>query len=102
MINVVARFIVKDGFAEEFEAAVASARPAYLSDEGCLRFDLQRQLKSTEIYILLESYADKDALRRHSEMKEFAEFRAATAELIEGPAEVTLLSPVGEQIALAG
>ena len=102
MINVVARFVVKEDRAPEFEVAVATARAAYLSDEGCLRFDLQRQLKSTEIYVLLESYADKDALRRHSEMKEFAEFRAATADLTEGPAEVTLLSPVGEQIALAG
>ena len=102
MINIIARFIVKNDCAQEFEAAVATARKAYLTDEGCLRFDLQRQLKSETVYVLLEAYTDKDALRRHSEMPEFAEFRAATADLIEGPAEVTLLSPVGEQVDLAG
>lgn len=100
MINVIARVAVKDGSAQEFEAAAAAVRPAFLSDSGCLRFDLQRQIKVEGGYVLLESYDSEEALRRHSQMEEFAAFGAAMADLIEGKPEITLLSPVGEQVDL--
>ena len=42
MINVIATISVKPECTDDFEAAVATARTAFLADEGCLRSDLQR------------------------------------------------------------
>ena len=100
MINVTAAFTVKEGRSEEFEALVASVRGTYLADEGCLRFDLQRDRKVETEYVLLEAYDSIDALRRHGAMPRFAEFGAAAADLLVGEPRVSLLVPVGDQVDL--
>lgn len=101
MINVTARFAVKEGRAEDFEALVASVRDAFLADDGCLRYDLQRDRKNELGYVLLETYDSSDALRRHGAMQEFADFGGAVATMLTGEPEIHLLVPVGKQIALA-
>ncbi len=101
MINVIARISVKPDSTQEFEAAVAAARGAFLSDVGCLRYDLQRVARSEGDYVLLEAYDSKDSLRRHGSMDEFAAFGAAIESLVQGPPEVIVLSPVGDQVDLA-
>lgn len=101
MFNVIARISVKPESTDEFEAAVATARGAFLTDEGCLRYDLQRVAKSDGSYVLLECYDSKEALRRHGEMAEFAAFTEATKDLVLAAPEVIVLTPVGEQVALA-
>lgn len=101
MINVIARISVKPESTEDFEAAVAAARAPFLADAGCLRYDLQRVVKSDGDYVLLESYDSQEALRRHSSMDEFAAFGEAIKTLVQGPPEITVLSPVGDQVGLA-
>ncbi|WP_346006824.1 putative quinol monooxygenase [Janibacter terrae] len=101
MINVIARISVQPESTDEFETAVATARASFLADEGCLRYDLQRVARSEGDYVLLEAYDSKDALRRHGAMDEFAAFGEAIGTLVQGPPEVTVLSPVGDQVGLA-
>lgn len=101
MINVIARISVKPESTDAFEAAVATARPAFLADSGCLRYDLQRVAKSEGDYVFLEAYDSKEALARHGAMDEFAAFGKASADLVLGPPEVTVLRPVGDQVDLA-
>lgn len=102
MLNVIATISVKPECTDEFEAAVATAREAFLADEGCLRYDLQRVAKSEGDYVFIEAYDSKDALRRHGAMEEFAAMGQATKTFVTGPPQVTVMSPVGDQVDLAG
>lgn len=100
MFNVIATISVKPECTEDFEAAVATARAAFLTDKGCLRYDLQRVAKSEGDYVFIEAYDSKDALRRHGEMAEFAAMGEATKTYVTGPPRVTVTSPVGDQVDL--
>lgn len=97
MINVTATVSVREDRTTEFEAAVAAARPGMLADSGCLRWDLQRVSRSTTDYVLLETYADGEALKRHGSAPEFAAFGEALKDLVTGPPTITVLKPVGAQ-----
>jgi len=97
MINVTAAVSVREDRTEQFEQAVAAARPGMLADEGCLRWDLQRVSGSQTDYVLLEAYADGDALRRHGSSAEFAAFGETLKGLVTGAPTIVVLKPVGEQ-----
>lgn len=97
MINVTAAIGVREDRAAEFEAVIAAARPGMLAGPGCLRYDLQRVSGSRTDYVLLEAYADGDAIRRHGESDEFSALGAALADLVTGAPVITVLKPVGEQ-----
>jgi len=98
MINVTAAVTVREDRTADFEAAVAAARPAMLVDEGCTRWDLQRVSGSKVDYVLLEEYADGEALRRHGSSTEFAMFGEVLKDLVAGPPVISVLRPVGEQV----
>ncbi|MBA4608024.1 antibiotic biosynthesis monooxygenase [Aeromicrobium sp. Marseille-Q0843] len=98
MINVTAAVTVREDRTAEFEQAVAAARPGMLVDEGCTRWDLQRVSGSEVDYVLIEEYADGDALRRHGSSAEFATFGEVLKDLVAGPPVISVLRPVGEQI----
>lgn len=97
MINVTAAVTVREDRTAEFEAAVAAARPGMLADPGCTRWDLQRVSRSEVDYVLLEEYADGDALRRHGSSPEFAAFGEVLQDLVAGAPVLSVLRPVGEQ-----
>lgn len=97
MINVTAAVTVREDRTAEFEEAVAAARPGMLADEGCLRWDLQRVSGSEVDYVLLEQYADGDALRRHGKSPEFAAFGGVLKDLVAGAPVISVLRPVGDQ-----
>lgn len=97
MINVTAAVSVREDRTADFEQAVADARPGMLADEGCLRWDLQRVSGSQTDYVLLEAYADGDALRRHGSSAEFAAFGEVLKDLVAGAPAISVLKPVGEQ-----
>ena len=99
MINVTAQFTVREDRTEDFEKAIAEARPHMLADEGCLRYDLQQVHKSDTEYVLLEAYDSGDALRRHGELPAFKDMGRALADLLAAEPVVTVMKPVGEQIA---
>lgn len=102
MINVMARFAVKEGREAQFEEAIAIARPQMMADSGCLRYDLQKSRRSSTDYVLLESYDSKEAIQRHGELEAFRAFGEAVKDLLEGEPEVVFLAPVGDQVDAAG
>jgi len=101
MINVTAAVSVREDRTADFEQAVADARPGMLADPGCLRWDLQRVSRSDTDYVLLEAYADGEALKRHGSSEEFAAFGQVLQDLVTGAPVITVLKPVGEQAGAA-
>ncbi|MBA4607132.1 antibiotic biosynthesis monooxygenase [Aeromicrobium sp. Marseille-Q0843] len=100
-INATVGFTIHAGTNAQFEAAFAQARDAFLADEGCLRYDLQRVRGSDVDYVLLEAYASEDAVEAHGANPALRTLgRALKGSLLSGP-DVVVLDPAGEQVELA-
>lgn len=101
MINVIATLRVRDGQGERLEQAMSAVRAQTLQEPGRLRYDLQRQRRSTIDYVMLEAWESTAALREHGESEAFARLGAELAEIMADAPTVTVLEPLGEQVPLA-
>lgn len=99
-INAVVSFTVNEGTNEQFESAFASTRAAFLEDEGCLRYDLQKVRGSDDKYVLLETYESEESIERHNANPALRTLgRALKGSLLSGP-DILILDPAGEQVSL--
>ncbi len=100
-INASVSFTVNEGTNEQFETAFAQSRVAFLEDEGCLRYDLQKVRGSDVDYILFETYESEAAIETHNANPALRTLgRALKGSLLSGP-DILILDPVGEQVPLA-
>jgi quinol monooxygenase YgiN len=97
-ISVVVTFQVDPRSHDAFEALVARVRPVMMGDPGCLRYDLQRAGKDSSSYVLLETYRDRESLKRHSESEAFRALEGELKGLLTAAAEMKVLRGVGEQV----
>lgn len=97
-INIVATFQVDPRKHEEFESVMAHVRPVMMEDPGCLRYDLQRAGKDSSTYVLLETYSDRESLKRHAESEAFRGLEAQLRDVLTAAPEINVLRPVGEQV----
>jgi len=91
-VNVVATMKVKEGQQDAVLAAIAEAAPHFHDDPGCRLYAPQRSGRSR--VVLIESYSDQDALKAHAESSAFKELQEKLADLVEGPSDITLCTPV--------
>lgn len=99
-INAAVSFTIVEGTNEQFESAFAEAREAFIQDEGCLRYDLQRVRGSDVEYVLLEAYESDAAIERHNANPSLRTLgRALKGSLLDGP-HVRILETVGRQVRL--
>lgn len=100
-INAAVSFTVNDGTNEQFETAFAETRAAFLEDEGCLRYDLQKVRGSEVDYVLFETYETEAAIEVHNANPALRTLgRALKGSLLSGP-DILIMDPAGEQVALA-
>jgi RimJ/RimL family protein N-acetyltransferase/quinol monooxygenase YgiN len=64
------------------------------AEPGCERYDLYRASAEGQTFHLFERYSSAEALDAHRAAAYFVEYRRRIADLIEGPVDVTLLTPV--------
>lgn len=99
-INAAVLFTINEGTQEQFESAFAEGRKAFLEDEGCLRYDLQKVRGSELDYILLEAYETEGAIEIHNANPALRTMgRALKGSIASGP-DIRILEPAGEQVAL--
>ena len=89
-VIVVATITPKAGKLEEVEAVFAAAIPKVHEEPGCELYALHR---SQEALVMIERWADADALKAHGRGATMAEIGAGLTDLTEGRAEITLLEP---------
>lgn len=71
MLAVIATLEVKEGMESEFEAVMKELAAKVTANEpGCSLYALYRA-KAPRTYVMLERYADKDALAAHSQSDHF-------------------------------
>ena len=71
-----------------FAALAAKVRA---EEKGCLRYDLCRSVESPSTYVVVETYADQDALQVHSSTPHFLEFIGKMQEFAAGPPKIEML-----------
>jgi quinol monooxygenase YgiN len=97
-INASVSFTINEGTNEQFESAFADSRAAFLEDEGCRRYDLQKVRGSDVAYVLFETYDSEAAIELHNANPALRTLgRALKGSLLSGP-DVLLLDPAGEQV----
>jgi heme-degrading monooxygenase HmoA len=89
MITELAEIVVKDGTAQQFEAAVASAAPLFKRARGCRSMRLERGIEHPDTYLLVvewETLEDHEVHFRQS--ADFQEWRRLVGDYFAAPPKV--------------
>ncbi len=86
----------KEGAGEKVETAFAPAIKATRGEKGCLAYDLNRDTKAPEQYLVYERWQSLAALEAHLKSPHIATLLAALGDLLAAPPEVRVLLPAGE------
>ena len=90
MIGVVATISVLNGKEAEFEKiAIKLVEAVNLEEEDNLFYRLYK--KSSNVYIILEGYKDKNALDYHITTSHYKKYGKAMAEFLDGRPEVVIM-----------
>ena len=83
MRTIVAYLTAKPGLEDKFkEAMTAQAKRCLANEPGCLQFDVVQDPKEPTRFVMLEVYADSDAIKAHTDSQHFKDFRAVSGELL--------------------
>lgn len=86
---------VKDGATDKFEAAFAKAVKPTRAEKGCLTYDLNREAKSPNQYVLYERWQNLPALQAHLDAKHITTLLAELGDLLASPPELRIFFPTG-------
>ena len=94
MITIIARLKVTEGKDDEFKAVFAKLSAAVRdNEEGCSFYQLTSTRTSGE-YVVVERYADKDAIKAHATSAHFAEAGPGLVACLAGAHEIEQLHDV--------
>jgi quinol monooxygenase YgiN len=79
---IVSEITAASGREAELETALRSVASASVSEAGCLGFDCSRDLNDPARFVLVEHWADLDAIKAHGASGHLAAFRKAIDGLI--------------------
>lgn len=87
---------VKPGQAGKLEAAFARAVKPSRKEKGCLAYDLSRDVRAADRYVVYERWHDLAALEAHLKSKHVTALLAELGDLLAEPPQLRVLVPVGE------
>ena len=90
MLIVVAKFTVKPGKKQEIIQLAQELIAATRQEAGCISYNLLEDPYQENGMVFFEEWADKQALQSHFTMPHIAEWRQKSADLKEGPSELSL------------
>ena len=94
-IGVVATLPVQEGKNEEFEAVFLELAALVTANEpGCMFYTLNRSKSDPQVYKVLESYTDEDALKAHGQTEYFKAANVKLGPLLAGRPDIEYLDGV--------
>jgi len=90
MITIVAKSRVIKGQEEAFTAMTKELIEASQLEEGCLSYDLYRDISDPQVFTFIEVWQDQAAIDRHNASEHFTRVVPQLAAFREGPSEVRL------------
>jgi quinol monooxygenase YgiN len=95
MIAVIATFSVRTGMETDFEQLMAELATQVRSEEpGCRLYQLCKSPEASK-YVMMERYADQQALALHTQTAYFKAAMPRMGALLEGRAGIQVLTEVG-------
>ena len=92
MVVVVAENYIIPEKAEEFKAAMKPVVERVRTEPGCVAYDLAQHKKDPSIFVFVEKWADKDALRAHGNAEWFLAALAEVKPLQSAPTKMSIYS----------
>lgn len=94
MITVFAAFVAKPGKEAELEEELLSMAGAAMEEEGCINYDLLRDVQTNGKFALYENWAEKADLDRHMSLDRVKSFLARIGELLAAKTRIELYEMV--------
>ncbi len=91
-VNVVAKFVAKEGREAELKAALTGLVAPTRKDPGYLAYDLYASTERPGEFVLVEAWESKTLLEAHLATPHLKEFLAAGPELLAQPGEIKLFA----------
>jgi quinol monooxygenase YgiN len=88
------RLEAKEGMGDKLEAAFAKAVPLTKREKGCLNYDLSRDAKAPNRYLLYERWQDLPSLDAHLKSAHIATLLKEVNDVRSAPPELQVLIPV--------
>jgi quinol monooxygenase YgiN len=94
-IGVTAKLQIRKGENQAFETLFKQFVTAVLANEaGCLLYALHQSRDDAQIYIVLEQYADEEALNTHSRTAHYQSFGKAMAVHLAAVPQIELMDSI--------
>lgn len=82
-VTVVAKFVANPGMEAALEQLLTGLVAATRKEEGCITYDLHRDLTDPRIFVFTELWESREHLNAHSKSPHIAASRPKRAELVE-------------------
>ena len=94
-IVVFAHFLARPGHEDALRSAIETAQGPVRAEEGCHVYDLHVNVENPAEMFLYERWESRAALTAHGATPHIATLRAVLADVLAGPARVTVTRLVG-------
>lgn len=90
MITIIAKSIIKEGKIEEFKALAKELIDESRKEEGCISYNLNKDLNNENVLTFIEEWKSKEAIQSHNCSAHFTRIVPKLGELREKKPEVNL------------
>ena len=94
MIGIIAEFTVKSDKVEEFLNAAKPLVKGSNEEAGCLKYELHKDLKSDNVFFMVEEWKDQAAIDSHNQSAHYTSIVPKLAAFMAQEAKVTLIEKV--------
>ncbi len=94
--TLVVKIRAKEGASQQLEAAFAEAIPPTRKEHGCLRYELNRSMKTAGEYIVYERWASLEDIKKHIKAPTITKLMEKLSAVSEGQPDFTVLVPAAE------
>ena len=94
-VVVVATFEIQPGKEDEAQDALRETIEGSHTEAGCLAYALHRDKNAGNVFVLVERWTSQVALENHRVQPHVRDFGRAVRDIVEGPAQIRVLSPLG-------
>ncbi|MCF8034294.1 MAG: antibiotic biosynthesis monooxygenase [Desulfarculaceae bacterium] len=88
-VHLTARFVAKQGQADQLEKEFLAVVPTVRQEQGCLRYDLHRESKEGNEFLFYEIWESPEALKAHAQSAHMQALHESAQDLVGGPAQLT-------------